>query len=193
MRETTRPRAKTCPSCGTTMRRPSGGRAAGPPRRRRRPSWSVRPCRPDRRPHHRRDPGQEGAPMRFSELIRGIAEPGPGSRRDLDPEVTGVTHDSRRVVPGDLYVALPGQRFDGWDFAAAAVAAGAVAVAGAAPREPAVVGPGVPWALVADPRAGLAALAARAHGHPDRELVMAGVTGTNGKTTVTLLIAAMLD
>jgi UDP-N-acetylmuramoyl-L-alanyl-D-glutamate--2,6-diaminopimelate ligase len=134
--------------------------------------------------------------MRFSELIRGIAGPGPGSRRDLDPEVTGVAHDSRRVVPGDLYVALPGQRFDGWDFARAAVAAGAAAVAGAPPREPsAAAGLGVPWALLAaeEPRAGLAALAARAYGHPDRELVLAGVTGTNGKTTVALLIAAMLD
>src|SRR5207302_2268359 len=124
--------------------------------RRRRPSRWVH-----RRRHHRsRQPGQEeAASMRFSELIRGIAAPGPGSRRDLDPEVTGVTHDSRRVVPGDLYVALPGQAFDGWDFAPAAVAAGAVAVAGAAPRAPAAAaGLGVPWAVLDDPRAGLAVL-----------------------------------
>ena len=139
--------------------------------------------------------------MRFSELIDGIAT-GPSiaprqDPRDLqprEPDVVGVTHDSRRVRPGDLYVALPGQRFDGWDFAAAAVAAGAVAVAGAPPRAPAPAAAlTVPWAPLADPRAGLAALAARVYGHPDRELVMAGVTGTNGKTTVALLIAAMLE
>lgn len=146
--------------------------------------------------------------MRFSELIEGIAagpaslprqEPrGPLERQEpLDPEIVGVTHDSRRVRPGDLYVALPGQRFDGWDFAAAAVTAGAVAVAGAPPRTPALAADlttlTVPWAALAEPRAGLAALAARIYGHPDRELVMAGVTGTNGKTTVALLIAAMLE
>jgi UDP-N-acetylmuramoyl-L-alanyl-D-glutamate--2,6-diaminopimelate ligase len=133
--------------------------------------------------------------MRFSELIAGIAHPGGSpSGPPLDPEVLGVSHDSRRVTPGDLYVALPGERFDGWDFAAAAVAAGAVAVAGSPPREPALAAAlPVPWAALDDPRAGLAALAARAYGHPDRELVLAGVTGTNGKTTVALLIAAMLE
>jgi len=133
--------------------------------------------------------------MRFSELIAGIAAgPSISPLARQDPIIVGVTHDSRRVLPGDLYVALPGQRFDGWDFAAAAVAAGAVAVAGAPPREPALAAAlPVPWAPLADPRAGLAALAARVYGHPDRELVMAGVTGTNGKTTVALLIAAMLE
>jgi UDP-N-acetylmuramoyl-L-alanyl-D-glutamate--2,6-diaminopimelate ligase len=155
--------------------------------------------------------------MRFSELIAGIAAgPSVAPRRDpvdpvdlldsldavdprdrldaVDPDIVGVTHDSRRVSKGDLYVALPGQRFDGWDFAAAAVSAGAVAVAGAPPREPALAAAlGVPWAPLAEPRAGLAALAARAYGHPDRELLLAGVTGTNGKTTVALLMAAMLE
>jgi UDP-N-acetylmuramoyl-L-alanyl-D-glutamate--2,6-diaminopimelate ligase len=134
--------------------------------------------------------------MRFSELIKGIAGPVSHPRQlgPLDPEITGVTHDSRRVAAGNLYVALPGQRFDGWDFAAAAVTSGAVAVAGAPPRDPALAaGLAVPWVALAEPRAGLAALAARAYGHPDRELVLAGVTGTNGKTTVALLIAAMLE
>jgi UDP-N-acetylmuramoyl-L-alanyl-D-glutamate--2,6-diaminopimelate ligase len=133
--------------------------------------------------------------MRFSELIAGIARraSAPGGPV-LDPEVTGVTHDSRRVAPGDLYVALPGRRFDGWDFAAAAVEAGAVALAGRPPRGPLPAAAlTVPWAALDEPRAGLAALAARAYGHPDRELVLAGVTGTNGKTTVALLTAAMLE
>jgi UDP-N-acetylmuramoyl-L-alanyl-D-glutamate--2,6-diaminopimelate ligase len=129
--------------------------------------------------------------MRLSELIRDVVPPAaPAVSAGADPEISGVTHDSRRVAPGDLYVALRGQRFDGWDFAAAAVRAGAVAVAGAAPG-PAHLG--VPLVALADPRAGLAALAARLYGHPDREMVMAGVTGTNGKTTVALLVAAMLD
>ena len=125
--------------------------------------------------------------MRLSELARGLPLAGGfGS----DPEVTGVEHDSRRVRPGDLFVALPGQRFDGRRFAAGAVAAGAVAVVG---PEPEGVEVNVPWLVTADPRALLGPLAARAYGHPDRELILAGVTGTNGKSTVATLIAAILD
>jgi UDP-N-acetylmuramoyl-L-alanyl-D-glutamate--2,6-diaminopimelate ligase len=127
--------------------------------------------------------------MRLSELTRGLGLPGsPGA----DPEVTGVEHDSRRVRPGDLFVALPGQRFDGRAFAAAAVAAGAVAVAGPAPEERGTE-VAAPWLVVDDPRPLLGPLAARVHGHPDRELILAGVTGTNGKSTVATLIAAILS
>ncbi len=117
--------------------------------------------------------------MRLSELIAEI----PALRiervdrigaESADPEITGVTHDSRTVEPGDLYVALVGQRFDGRDFARDAVARGAVAV------------------VVDETRALLAPLAAAVYGHPDRELILAGVTGTNGKSTVATLIAAIL-
>jgi UDP-N-acetylmuramoyl-L-alanyl-D-glutamate--2,6-diaminopimelate ligase len=109
---------------------------------------------------------------------------------EADPEVTGVAHDSRTVEPGDLFVAIVGERFDGRIFAAEAVARGAVAVAG--PGEP-PPGLTVPWIAVDDPRALLGPLAARVYGHPDRELVLAGVTGTNGKSTVATLIAAILE
>src|SRR4051812_38108090 len=127
--------------------------------------------------------------MRLSELARGVGlEAPPGS----DRQVTGVEHDSRQVRPGDLFVALPGQRFDGRAFAAAAVAAGAVAVAGPAPEERGTE-VAAPWLVVDDPRPLLGPLAARVHGHPDRELILAGVTGTNGKSTVATLIAAILS
>ena len=108
---------------------------------------------------------------------------------DAVAEVAGVRHDSRRVEPGDLFVAVPGELFDGRDFAADAARRGAAAVLarGAAP-------PGfpVPWIEVDDPRALLGPLSAEVYGHPDRELTLAGVTGTNGKTTVVHLLAAML-
>ena len=130
--------------------------------------------------------------MRLSELVRGFAITGdPGS----DPEVTGVAHDSRTVERGDLFVAFAGQRFDGRAFAAAAVAKGTVAVVGSEPDEVNEAAPGlvVPWLVTADPRAVLGPLAARAYGHPDRELILAGVTGTNGKSTVATLLTAILD
>ncbi len=125
--------------------------------------------------------------MRLSELARGV---GLGAPPGADPEVTGVEHDSRQARPGDLFVALPGQRFDGRAFAPAAVAAGAVAVLGPEPGEAAV---DVPWLVAEDPRALLGPLAALVYGQPDRELILAGVTGTNGKSTVATLIAAILD
>jgi UDP-N-acetylmuramoyl-L-alanyl-D-glutamate--2,6-diaminopimelate ligase len=129
--------------------------------------------------------------MRLSELTQGL---GLAGSTGTDPEVRRVEHDSRRVRPGDLFVALPGARFDGRAFAAAAVAAGAVAVVGPEPGE-AVVGLAVPWLGAASPggpRALLGPLAARVHGHPERELILAGVTGTNGKSTVATLVAAIL-
>ncbi|HVR99136.1 MAG TPA: UDP-N-acetylmuramoyl-L-alanyl-D-glutamate--2,6-diaminopimelate ligase [Thermoanaerobaculia bacterium] len=127
--------------------------------------------------------------MRLSELTD-LLGPAAGGDPRLDPEITGVTHDSRAVEPGDLFVALVGQRFDGRAFAPAAVERGAAAVAG--PGAPPAGFP-VPWVTVEDPRALLGPVAARVYGHPDRELVLAGVTGTNGKSTVATLITAVLE
>src|ERR1700712_619083 len=126
--------------------------------------------------------------MRLSELVSGLAVAGSYGN---DPEVTGVEHDSRRVRPGDLFVALAGDRFDGRAFAAAAVAAGAVAVVGPEPGA-AAAGLAAPWLLSENPRALLGPLAARVYRRPARELVLAGVTGTNGKSTVAALTAAVL-
>ncbi|QCW51176.1 UDP-N-acetylmuramoyl-L-alanyl-D-glutamate--2,6-diaminopimelate ligase [Nocardioides dongxiaopingii] len=109
--------------------------------------------------------------------------------------VTGLTLSSQRVVPGDLYAALPGARVHGIDFAGAAVGAGAVAVltdpAGATVA--AATGTGVPVLVVDDPRAVLGGLAARLHGEPATAMRMIGVTGTQGKTTTTRLAEAGLQ
>ncbi len=124
--------------------------------------------------------------MRLSELV--------GRTLESDPDVTGVTHDSRAVQPGDLFVATVGERFDGRAFAAGAVERGAVAVLGPnTGPEPAPAGLAVPWIAVDDPRAALGPLSAAVYGHPDRELTLVGITGTNGKSTVATLVSAILD
>lgn len=128
--------------------------------------------------------------MRLSELLDLLDGE---STLGADPEVTGVAHDSRAVEPGDLFVALVGQRFDGRAFASAAVEKGAVAVAGPLPDTGVPTDLGVPWVAVEEPRAVLGPLAARVYGHPDREMLMVGVTGTNGKSSVATLSAAVLD
>jgi UDP-N-acetylmuramoyl-L-alanyl-D-glutamate--2,6-diaminopimelate ligase len=101
-----------------------------------------------------------------------------------------VEYDSRRAAPGSLFVALKGQRADGASFAPQATARGAVAVVAESEAPDQMH---VPWMVVPDARLALAELAAEFFGHPSRELPVIGVTGTNGKTTITYLVASILD
>ncbi|MCR1781627.1 UDP-N-acetylmuramoyl-L-alanyl-D-glutamate--2,6-diaminopimelate ligase [Nocardioides carbamazepini] len=103
-------------------------------------------------------------------------------------EVLGVTLDSRRVQPGDLYAALPGSRAHGATFAEQAAASGASALLTDAEGAAVAAGAGLPALVVPDPRAVLGAVAALVHGHPAAALRTIGVTGTQGKTTVTRLL-----
>lgn len=111
--------------------------------------------------------------------IRDLTATGP-----LDAEVCGLVCDSRQVQPGFIYCALKGGRADGADFIDPALAAGAVAVL--SDRVPDRTG--VAWLRSPDPRRTMAALAAAYHGHPSHSLRVAGVTGTNGKTTIAFLL-----
>jgi UDP-N-acetylmuramoyl-L-alanyl-D-glutamate--2,6-diaminopimelate ligase len=108
----------------------------------------------------------------------------------LQKTCTGVTHDSRRVTPGAVFVALRGLKVDGAEFAQQAIAAGAAAIV----SEREADGPaGVPWITVADARRALAHLAAEFNGHPSRQMRVVGITGTNGKTTTGYLVSAILE
>ncbi len=102
--------------------------------------------------------------------------------------ITSIAVDSRSVRPGALFFCLTGQHCDGHDFAAAAVAAGAVAVVAG---QDVALPPNIPVAIVADPLATLSKVAAVFYGNPSDHLVMIGVTGTNGKTTVTHFVEAI--
>jgi len=124
--------------------------------------------------------------------LRDLAAATPGARvarGDPDLQVSHLTHDSRACEPGSLFVALPGRNHDGLAFVAEAVRRGAVAVA--SEREPTDGGPA--WIVVPAARPALADLAAALHGHPSEHLRLIGVTGTDGKTTTTRLIAALLE
>lgn len=110
-----------------------------------------------------------------------------------DTPVTGATHDSRQVRPGDLYIARAGASTHGIDHVDSAVAAGAVVVLTDPASSDAAVGSGVPAVIVVDdPRHAMGAAAAWAYGDPAEGLLMIGVTGTNGKTTTVYLLEAGL-
>lgn len=124
--------------------------------------------------------------VRLHELMREL----PVRLPPEDPDVTGVAHDSRRVGQGDLFVAIAGERFDGRRFADQAVGRGAVAVLGPEPPPEELR---VPWVGVADPRPLLGPLAVRVYDRPHTRLLLVAVTGTNGKSTVTRLVARVLE
>lgn len=106
-----------------------------------------------------------------------------------DPEVLAVTHDSRTAKDGTLFAALPGLKSDGRRFVADAVSRGAVAALGLAPAPDATA---VPYLEVENPRRSAGLVASLLAGRPSEKLVVAGVTGTSGKTTTTYLLDGLL-
>ena len=123
--------------------------------------------------------------MKLSEVLTGIgAEQVGGGRSAVN--VTGLAHDSRKVKAGDLFVAIPGGTHDGAQFCAQAKQQGAVAIVTERP-----VDVGLPTFKVSNARQATALIAGNFFGHPAKELVLLGVTGTNGKTTVTYLLESI--
>src|SRR3954454_14340098 len=105
-----------------------------------------------------------------------------------DVVVTGLTFDNRLVGPGTLFFCVPGFTRDGHDFASDAVARGAAALIVQRPLDL-----GVPEFVIDDVRAAMASIAARFYGDPTAQLRVAGITGTNGKTTTAFLTRALLE
>ena len=123
--------------------------------------------------------------MRLNQLLAGVALT---ERRVGDVECSGICYDTREMRPGCLFAALPGYKTDGHKYIAQALEQGAAAVLCQRPPE----GEG-PWLVTPDPRAALAAVSANWFGHPADGLTLLAVTGTNGKTTSTYLLKAMLE
>jgi len=120
--------------------------------------------------------------MRLEQIL-----PLPGTRvirGDTAREITGVVFDSRRVAPGNLFVALRGQHTDGHAHIGQAIASGAVAIVCETPH------PSINATIieVADSRVAMALAAASFHRHPSLKLKVCGITGTNGKTTTAFLV-----
>jgi UDP-N-acetylmuramoyl-L-alanyl-D-glutamate--2,6-diaminopimelate ligase len=127
----------------------------------------------------------ESRPIDLELLARAV-----GASRTANPapvDVTDLAYDARRVTPGALFVCVPGLKADGHDFAPDAVAGGAAALV--VERE---LDLPVPQLVVADARGAMALAADAFFGQPTGELEVAGVTGTNGKTTTAFLLFAIL-
>jgi len=125
--------------------------------------------------------------MNFLQLLHGaevLAQSG-------NPSVSGLEYDSRRVKPGDAFIAMRGEASDGNKFIDRAIAAGAVAIvsdsASEAPRE------GVAWVQVPHGRRALARLSANFYKRPAERLAVTGITGTNGKSTTAFIVEAILS
>jgi UDP-N-acetylmuramoyl-L-alanyl-D-glutamate--2,6-diaminopimelate ligase len=124
--------------------------------------------------------------MKLSNLIAGT-----GARGDLgdDPDIARITFDSREAGPGTCFFALPGAKLDGHAFAPQAARRGAAAVV----AERAVECPPARLLLAPSSRRALAVAAANLHGRPADAMRLVGVTGTNGKTTITYLVEACAE
>ena len=124
--------------------------------------------------------------MKLKELLKGLEIL--SAAADLDQEIAGVSYDSRQAGPGGLFVAMAGFTVDGHRFIPQALAAGAPAVLCQTLPEGEV-----PYVQVRDSRRALAVVGSNFFGHPAAGMTMIGVTGTNGKTTTTYLLKAILE
>ena len=127
--------------------------------------------------------------MKLKDLIKGIETVNLSG--DERTEVSGLSSDSRRVNPGDLFVAIRGGASDGADFVSEAIDRGAVAVA--ASEKIAYLNGNLAQVIVKDPRRALARMANRLYGEPAAALRLIGIIGTNGKSTVAALGRGLLQ
>ena len=146
-----------------------------------------------------------GGEMNLRDVLHGVTT-------DVVPDVSiaGIACHSKRVRPGDLFVALAGATVDGHAFIKEAIARGAAAIISQRPAAPfstpggghqngsstmagAADAASCPVVIVRDTHEALVKIAAKFYGHPTRKLRLLGVTGTNGKTTITYLLKAMLE
>ena len=130
-----------------------------------------------------------GQSSKLSALFAGVEASVPASEGDLD--IRQVACDSRKVQPRALFFALHGAKANGNAFIRDAVSRGAVAIA-SEDAAPATMPSSVAWIRVAHARKALAITAANFFGHPGKALQLVAVTGTNGKTTTTSLVDAIL-
>jgi UDP-N-acetylmuramoylalanine--D-glutamate ligase len=128
--------------------------------------------------------------MTLGEILAGVRLKAPLSPVLSQLDLQGLDYDSRRVQPGFLFFAFPGSRADGRQFATDAADRGAVAVAS---ESPAPGGFPLPWIEVEHGRHALALAARNFYRHPDERIALTGITGTNGKTTTTALVAAIFE
>jgi UDP-N-acetylmuramoyl-L-alanyl-D-glutamate--2,6-diaminopimelate ligase len=124
--------------------------------------------------------------MKLKELLSGLEIL--SATADMEREIYGVSYDSRNTKPGDLFVAMTGFAVDGHAYISKAAEAGAAAALCQTPPEGEI-----PYVQVANSRRALAVAGANFFGHPAESMIMAGVTGTNGKTTTTYLLKAVLE
>ncbi len=130
--------------------------------------------------------------MKLGDLLKVLERTATLPGEALDREVLDIAHDSRKVVPGSLFVAVRGFHSDGHQFVPQALNRGAIAVVAERERETIVPG-NAPVVFVEDTRRALALLADAFYSHPSRRLKLIGVTGTNGKTTTTYLVKSIIE
>ncbi|PIR15523.1 MAG: UDP-N-acetylmuramoyl-L-alanyl-D-glutamate--2,6-diaminopimelate ligase, partial [Elusimicrobia bacterium CG11_big_fil_rev_8_21_14_0_20_64_6] len=129
--------------------------------------------------------------MTLAELLR--AAPARRVAGSVDVQIDGLRHDSREVVPGDLFFAMPGAKTDGNRHAKQALDNGAVVIVSELePPPPPAVMRGT-WVQVEDIAESMSAVSDLFYGHPSGSMTMVGVTGTNGKTTTTYLMEAIVS
>ena len=125
--------------------------------------------------------------MKLSKLITAIETSPDGAPPGNDPDIVSIHYHAGDVQPGGIFVAIPGLTADGHDFIAQAVENQAAAIVAGRP-----VDAPVPVIVTGDTRVALARLAARFYGDPAADLVLIGLTGTNGKTTTAYIIESIL-